>query len=346
MVKVHEIIKHLGYEYGSLPVLHPSTIGQITTQNTQTDEHRDFVQLPPQESFEFEIIQGPAVISNMWFTIAPFYRTGIGLLKTLWRALRYKKLDTLKHIWIKIYFDDESTPSIAAPFGDFFGCSFGEYRPYYSKYLGMTGGGYICMFPMPFQHNCRILITNTHPEKSVHHFYGAITYSKMPSLPDNLGYFHARYRNERTQKGIPYTILQATGKGHYLGCHMSAVVTNRFKQLLNLFYLEGDCNIYIDGEKTPSLSYTGTEDYFMGGWYYNKGPFHAPTHGLTLRGPRNAILRKSKTCQYRFHFPDAINFQKSIKVTINHGEFNQVSTMHQSVAYWYQTEPHDNFFES
>ncbi|HUX98344.1 MAG TPA: DUF2961 domain-containing protein, partial [Candidatus Deferrimicrobium sp.] len=70
------------------------------------------------------------------------------------------------------------------------------------------------------------------------------------------------------------------------------------------------------------------------------------THGLTLRSNRNAIIQKAKSCQYRFHFPDAINFQKSIKVTINHGEWNQVPTIHQSVAYWYQREPHDEFFEA
>lgn len=345
MAKVHSIIRQLGYEYGSLPILQNTTVGQITTQNVREGQHWDFVQIEPKATFEFEVIKGPAAISNMWFTIAPYYGEGLGIAKTLWRAIRYKKLDTLKEVWIKIYFDDETSPSVKAPFGDFFGCSFGEYSHHYSKYLGMTCGGYVCTFPMPFQKKCRIEIENTNPNKSIHHFYGAITYTKLNSWDNNIGYFHARFRQERTKKGLPYTVLRASGLGHYIGCNMSAVVTNRFKQLLNLFYLEGDGNIYVDGEEHPSLSYTGTEDYFMGGWYYNKGLFHAPTHGLTLQGPRNAIIRKSKTCQYRFHFPDAINFRKSILFTINHGEFNQVPTIHQSVAYWYQQEPHDRFFD-
>ncbi len=345
MAKIHSIVKHLGYEYGSLPILRKNNVRQITTQNDLEGEHRDFVKLEPNSTFTFEVIKGPAVISNIWFTIAPFFRKGLGLARTLWRAIRYRRLDSLRDVWIKIYFDDETSPSVKSPFGDFFCSNFGKYSHHFSKYLGMTCGGYVCTFSMPFQQQCRIEIENTNSKYAVHHFYGAITYTILPEWDDNLGYFHARYRIEHTSKGIPYTLIKATGRGHYVGCNMSVVNRSRFKQLLNLFYLEGDGNIYVDGEETPSLSYTGTEDYFMGGWYYNKGLFHAPTHGLPLRGPRNAIIRNAPSCQYRFHFPDAINFQKSIKITINHGEKNQVPTINQSVAYWYQKEPHDDFFD-
>ncbi|NVM27942.1 MAG: DUF2961 domain-containing protein [Candidatus Helarchaeota archaeon] len=346
MAKVHSIIKRLGYEYGALPILRKNNVDQITTQNEKEGEHRDFVQLDPSSTFTFPEIEGPGVISNMWFTIGPYLRKGkIKFLKTLWRAIRYKKLDSLSEVFIKIYFDNETSPSVKAPFGDFFGLNFGKYQHHYSKYIGMTGGGYVCTFPMPFRQKCRIEIENTNPKYSVHNFYGAITYTKLSTFDDNMGYFHARYRKEKTQDGIPYTVIQATGRGHYIGCNLSIINTSRFKQLINRFYLEGDGNIYVDGEETPSLSYTGTEDYFMAGWYYISGKFWAPTHGMTSRGFIFKIIRKAKTCQYRFHFPDAINFQESVKVTINHGEKNQVPTIHQSVAYWYQKEPHSAYFD-
>jgi hypothetical protein len=341
----HSIIDRLGYEYGSLPILRKNITKQVTTQNEKNGKHQDFVQLEPGASFKFEI-EGPAVITNMWFTIAPFLEKGWRKLWTLLKMVRYNKLEPLSEVLIKTYFDDEKSPSVQAPFGDFFGCNFREYKHYYSKYLGMTSGGYVCTFPLPFQKKCRIEIENTNQELPITHFYGAITYTLSPNLEiDKLGYFHARYRKELTKERIPYTILQATGQGQYIGCNLSIVNAKRFSQLISLFYLEGDCNIYVDGEKKPSVPYTATEDYFMGGWYYNKGPFCAPTHGLTLRGFRNSIFRKVKSCQYRFHFPDAINFQNAIKVTIDHGEWNQVPTVHHSVAYWYQREPHDDFFD-
>ncbi len=39
---------------------------------------------------------------------------------------------------------------------------------------------------------------------------------------------------------------------------------------------------------------------------------------------------------YRFHSEDPIVFQKSIKVTIEHGHADKLSNDDSSVAYWYQ----------
>lgn len=200
----HSIIERLGYEYGSLPILRNNITRQVTTQNEKNGQHQDFVQLDPASSFKFEI-DGPAVISNMWFTIAPFLEKGWKKALALLKMVRYKKLEPLSEVFFKIYFDDESSPSVKAPFGDFFGCNFGEYRPHYSKYLGMTSGGYVCTFSMPFQKNCRIEIENTNSELPIDHFYGAVTYSILPEWDDNLGYFHARYRKENTKAGIPHS---------------------------------------------------------------------------------------------------------------------------------------------
>jgi hypothetical protein len=36
-------------------------------------------------------------------------------------------------------------------------------------------------------------------------------------------------------------------------------------------------------------------------------------------------------------------FQKSIRVTIEHGHANDMSNDYSSTAYWYQTEPHAPF---
>ncbi|KRE51563.1 DUF2961 domain-containing protein [Paenibacillus sp. Soil522] len=43
---------------------------------------------------------------------------------------------------------------------------------------------------------------------------------------------------------------------------------------------------------------------------------------------------------YRFYIEDPIRFQKSIKVTIEHGHANDQGNEFSSVAYWYQLEPH------
>jgi hypothetical protein len=46
---------------------------------------------------------------------------------------------------------------------------------------------------------------------------------------------------------------------------------------------------------------------------------------------------------YRFHVEDPIQFQKSIRVTIEHGHANVHADDYSSIAYWYQSEPHEPF---
>ena len=48
-------------------------------------------------------------------------------------------------------------------------------------------------------------------------------------------------------------------------------------------------------------------------------------------------------CLYRWHIESPITFEKSIKVTIEHGHANHRSDNFYSTAYWYQTEPHAAF---
>jgi hypothetical protein len=40
---------------------------------------------------------------------------------------------------------------------------------------------------------------------------------------------------------------------------------------------------------------------------------------------------------------DPITFERSIRVTIEHGHANKRSDDYSSVAYWYQAEPHSSF---
>src|SRR5439155_21222450 len=96
--------------------------------------------------------------------------------------------------------------------------------------------------------------------------------------------------------------------------------------------------IYVDGEKSPSIIGTGTEDYFSSGWYFDRGLYSAPFHGVTIKD-----TKLGRVAAYRWHIEDAMPFRKSIRVTIEHGTENEVEADYSSVAYWYQTEPHAPF---
>jgi hypothetical protein len=165
-------------------------------------------------------------------------------------------------------------------------------------------------------------------------FYYYIDYRELPELPSDTPCFHAQYRQEIPCQPLKnYLFLDATGHGHYVGCNLSIL------QRAMGWWGEGDDMIYVDGEKTPSLYGTGSEDYFSDAWGMRED--ENPFYGCPLQEPD--FKTGSKATVYRFHVPDPIPFKKSIRVTIEHGHANNRSDYFSSVAYWYQSEPHKPF---
>ena len=152
-------------------------------------------------------------------------------------------------------------------------------------------------------------------------------------MPKGAAYFHSSWRREITRKDENYLILEAEGTGHYVGCNMSMQGRTPF----DFWFLEGDEMIYVDGEShPPAIHGTGTEDYFNSAWYFSKGTFSAPFHGLTIKDPL-----RSRIAAYRFQLEDPIPFTKSIRVFMGHGGTNDAQDSdYSSNAYWYQLEPH------
>jgi len=98
--------------------------------------------------------------------------------------------------------------------------------------------------------------------------------------------------------------------------------------------------IFIDGEKwPPSFHGTGTEEIFGGGACPNV-EYSGPYTGFHLISHSDW---SGKNSMYRFFVSDPVRFEKSIRVTIEHGHANNLANDYSSVAYWYQTEPHKEF---
>lgn len=256
--------------------------------------------------------------------------TGPGVITRIWFTVDSRDPDFLRKLVIRMYWDDETEPSVNVPFGDFFGCGF-EYRQYISQYLGMTSGGYICYFPMPFEKSAKIQIVNE-TNQDVSAFYYQINYFKLEGYLDrSVGYFHAYWnRSIRTDYDSNYMILKADGHGHVVGVNLQIQSYDG-----SFSFLEGNEMIYIDGEKKPSIIGTGTEDYFSSGWYFTQGEFAGPYHGLILKD--DSLGRISA---YRLNIVDPIPFRKHILFSIEHGQNNQEIADYSSTVYWYQLEDH------
>ena len=261
--------------------------------------------------------------------------TDSGVISRLWFAINSEDEHILRYLILRFSWDNEETPSVYAPMGDFFGSGFAEYAHHYNAMHGMTSGGFFSYWPMPFKEKALLEIENR-SKYPVTHLYYNIEYHQT-ELEDDALYFHCRYNRENpTTIDQNYTILDAEGFGHFAGC----VLNMQSYDKGSLLMLQGDEYITIDNEEKPSIIGTGTEDYFQGGWFWNKGAFHAPYHGLTVMDETN-----SRYSAYRLHIPDPVPFKDSIKVEIEHGHANMLQQDYSSVAYWYQSEPHGSFGE-
>lgn len=299
----------------------------------------DYRRIAPGEALVLMDERGPGEITHFWSTM--WAEGGV----------------PLKALVMRMYWDEETTPSVESPLGDFFGLGFGEYVLFESAPLNVAPNRALnCYFPMPFQKHAKITLTNE-GARAVGSFYFNIDYrSYARALPAGLLYFHAQYRqaspnhgwsNEWKSNGDKivedrknlngednYVWMEAKGRGHFAGVTMSVL------QNQDGWWGEGDDMFFIDGERTPSITGTGSEDYFSGAFDFGDKAFSYAQFGAPLKGEEHAGSRSSV---YRFHLDSPITFTTSLKATIEHGHANVRSDNYSSVAYWYQSEPHAAF---
>lgn len=283
--------------------------------------------------------------------------TGAGVVTHIWFTINSPDPHHLKNLVLRAWWDGESSPSVEVPIGDFFGLGLGEYYTYQSALLTVAPVKALnAYFEMPFASAAKITVTNEGKMRT-NSLYYAVDYVALPALPADLGRFHAQYRQSAPAPGTVddwavnwdksvdsrknldgkenYIYLDASGRGHFIG------VTHAVEQNQEGWFGEGDDMIFIDGDALPTINGTGTEDYFNGAWDFAGQTFAYPFNGAPYIVDAERI--GGRYCLYRWHLESPIAFEKSIRVTIEHGHANHRSDNFYSVAYWYQTEPHAIF---
>ncbi|MGI8383463.1 DUF2961 domain-containing protein [Robertmurraya sp. P23] len=85
----------------------------------------------------------------------------------------------------------------------------------------------------------------------------------------------------KIQRVMKTVILDAEGKGHYVGCVLNIDNFDASNQEYT-WPGEGDDMFFIDGEEwPPSIHGTGTEDYFNAAWGFPSGEYAGPYHGVS-----------------------------------------------------------------
>ena len=294
---------------------------RVSSGNSYIASNDDSKRIMPGDTLVMADVAGPGMVTHIWLTVASN--------EFAWpRLLR-----------IRVYYDGYKTPSVDAPLGDFFGVGHGSERNLNSMMVHDSSFGRArnSYWPMPYRKSCRITVTNE-GDRIVPMFYYHVDYRTYPSLPSDVAYFHAYYRQERPARaGHNYEFLNIKGTGHYVGTVLSVVQT----QLS--WFGEGDDLFYIDGAKKPQIYGTGSEDYFNDAWGLrdSDGPW---TGTPIAEGERLG----SRLSAYRWHVPDPISFTNSLWAGIEHGgwtanedgsvrsAFEERPDYFSSVAFWYQ----------
>lgn len=299
----------------------------------------DWRVLPPSGTLTLLDVDGPGMISHIWMTIND-----------------HEKYH-LKRIVLRMYWDNEPSPSVETPVGDFFGLNLGDYHNWESAVLSVGNDrGMNSFFPMPFRRHARITLTNE-GKVTAQNVYFNIDYRTGPKTAegDSL-YFHAQYRqaapnpawttewyansdpaiNNRPNKDGKgnYVFAEAHGRGHYVGLTLGVL------QNQDNWWGEGDDMLFIDAPDTPAIVGTGAEDYILGAWGFGPSRFSYQSYGAPIKGDE---LAGSRSIVYRFHLDSPVPFTKYFRGTIEHGHANHRTDNYYSESYWYQTEPHTPF---
>ncbi|SFP81797.1 glycoside hydrolase family 172 protein [Parafilimonas terrae] len=296
----------------------------------------------------------PSVIikAHTTFTVAEI--TGPGAIQHIWMT----PTGNWRYSILRFYWDDETTPSVEVPVGDFFGMGWGKYAQMNSLAVNVNpGSAFNCYWPMPFRKKCRITMENIDDKDMV--LYYQVDYT-LTDVPKDAAYFHAQFR--RTNP-LPYKtdyvlVDNIVGKGQYVGTYMAWGVHN------NGWWGEGEIKFFMDGDTDyPTINGTGTEDYFCGSYDFdtrkkndagveevNYTEFSTPYVGLhqVIKGDGHYQIAQ-RFGMYRWHLKDPIRFEKDLKVTIqalgwrDGGRYLPLQDDIASTVFWYQAEPHNPF---
>jgi len=232
----------------------------------------------------------------------------------------------LRELALKITFDDESSSSVWAPLGDFFGTAPGVNR-YKSLPLGMTDDGFYSFWFMPFARKAVVEVVNDGPV--ARSLTAQVTHAPLARPAADYARFHAKWHRDAflpkdPGRNIEWTMVTAEGAGRFVGVNLHVWNPK------GGWWGEGDEMFYVDGEKFPSTIGTGSEDYFGYAWC-NPTPFFNSYHNQ----PFNSGNNKGHASVNRWHITDNVPFLKSFIGTIEKYYPNNRPTLYAATAYWY-----------
>ena len=241
--------------------------------------------------------------------------------------------DYVQNTGIRVYYDNETTPSIDTDLGMFLGMGMYGLKEVRALTQGISQDGTFYFYmPMPYKEHIKVVLYRNDGKAAIESIETTVSSAQLPADTDfsQIGYLKTQLHtyNEPVQ-GQPLDILHATGSGHLVGV-IQSMSSN------SLGCLEGDEMVYVDGSLSHLIHGTGTEDFYGGAWYYVDGPFTQKFHGCTVIDNINGLARSSA---YRFLVNEPISFRNGIDMTIEHGPKNNTNELNARILAFYYHNP-------
>ena len=277
-----------------------------------------------------QLALGPGVVRAIDFSVPTADALGFGR-------------DTLRITW-----DDRSQPSVEAPVALFFGAGT-LYNRANTEYLVKAFPVHIrfkddraelaCYFPMPFFKSARIELVGN-GEMPLEDVKWRVRQTPNAEAPNQVGYFHATYRDHDTpEQGRDLVLLDTRhteGTDDWSGAFVGTSFI--FSDQAKLGTLEGDPRFFFDDSQTPQAQGTGTEEWGGGGDYWGGKTMSLPFAGHPTGAPKAELALNDDDkieSAYRFLLADLMPFGKRAVIQLEHGGTDDSQEHYRTVTYWY-----------
>jgi hypothetical protein len=232
---------------------------------------------------------------------------------------------------LKVFWDDATEPSICVPLADFFGAVAGRSVDYQSAVMQINHACFMCYLPMPFSKSARFALANDGDRDYSQKVAFGIDSEQHPAYAGEKSRLHCEWRRGNPVTNGLHTVLEARGRGQYVGSILQAVSKSR-----DVWFGEGDTIFHLDG-KTVTHS-PGTEDEYGSCW---EDPRWRTFSSMYCGHPLN---ENGVNRMYRWYVANPVRFQQGLKVEIQNQHDNGRPTTtdaddYTSLAFWYQEGP-------
>ena len=252
-------------------------------------------------------------------------------------TLRVKEGTDLSKVVFYICFDDARAPQVSCPVSSLFAqpIRWEDINSY--ALTSKCENGYVTTsvyLPMPFFEKMYLGMIKLVPEEIEIEFGVVIDENNYDR--ETTGYFYADYKEGPTALFYDWNIGEFPGRGHIVGLSQSCVGG------VGGSYCEGNEHYYINGERSPRINGTGTEDIYLGCYWPNM-KFDSPCAGcindVYLEVDSNLALATTKPIMYyRYYLDMPIAFDAGIKLDVQHGAVCQNFSYYTTTCFSYRLD--------